>query len=157
VNWIWRDRKFLAEPDLVFTGDPDVPPPESRAIVGFPTSAEAQRILPNYQAPVEWFAVPNLLRDHQANQGDLIPTNGALMIAVAVALAPRRLVISGIDLYLHPQGKYPGVAGDPNAYDAMHSRETDVSFMREALSRYRGELAILSAALRRELSPEAPK
>ena len=26
VNWIWHDRKFLANPNLVFTGDPDVPP-----------------------------------------------------------------------------------------------------------------------------------
>jgi hypothetical protein len=157
VNWIWRDRGFLIEPDVVFTGDPDAPPPGSRAIVGFPTAAEAQRILQNVQAPVDWFTVPSLLRGHKPRRDPYVPTNGALMIATAVALAPRRLVISGIDLYLHPQGKYPGAAEDHNTYDAIHSRETDVSFMRDALSRYRGELTILSDALYRELSREPPK
>jgi hypothetical protein len=155
VNWIWRDRGFLTEPDLVFTGDPDAPPPGSRAIVGFATAAEAERILEGYRAPVDWFVVPRLLRDLSAYRD--VPTNGALMIAVAVALGPHRLVISGIDLYRHPQGKYPGAAEDTNHYDAIHSRETDVSFMRDALSRYRGALTILSDALNRELSPGALK
>jgi hypothetical protein len=153
VNWIWHDRDFLTKPDLVFTGDPDTPPSGSRAIVGFPTETEAQLILKGYAAPADWFVVPNLLHKGTAHRD--VPTNGALMIAVAVALAPRRLVISGIDLYLHPQGKYPGATGDFNNYDAIHSRETDVAYMRDALSRYRGELAVLSDALRRELSPEA--
>jgi len=155
VNWIWRDRGFLTEPDLVFTGDPDAPPPGSHAIVGFATAAEAERILEGYRAPVDWFVVRGLLRDLDAYRD--VPTNGALMIAVAVALAPRRLVISGIDLYRHPQGKYPGVAEDPNHYDAIHSRETDVSFMRDALSGYRGELTVLSDALNRELPPATLK
>lgn len=155
VNWIWRDRGFLTEPDLVFTGDPDAPPPGSRAIVGFANAEEAERILTGYAAPVDWLVVPHLLRDGTAYRD--VPTNGAFMIAAAAALAPRRLVISGIDLYLHPQGKYPGAAEDPNTYDAIHSRETDVSFMRDALSRYRGELTILSDALCRELSPEASR
>jgi hypothetical protein len=157
VNWIWHERGFLTDPNLVFTGDPDAPPPGSRAIVGFPTLAEAQRILQNYRAPVDWFAVPTLLADLETDRGGLTPTNGALMMAIAVALAPPRLVISGIDLYLHPQGKYPGAGDDPNAYDAIHSRETDISFMRDTVRRYRGALTILSDALRPVLSPEAPK
>jgi hypothetical protein len=101
-------------------------------------------------SPVDWFVVRHLLRDR--TEYPEIPTNGALMIAVAVALAPHRLVISGVDLYLHPGGKYPGLADQSNDYDAKHSRATDVFFMREALSRYRGDLTILSDALRRELS-----
>jgi hypothetical protein len=151
VNWIWRERGFLVEPNLVFTGDADAPPPGSRAIVGFPTEAESLRILQNYQAPTDWFAVSNLLPDSKTDRDDFKPTNGALMIAVAVALAPHRLVISGVDLYLHPQGKYPGDAEDLNAYDAIHSRETDLSFMRDAVSRHRGALTIFSDALRRAL------
>jgi hypothetical protein len=157
VNWVWRDRGFLIEPDVVFTGDPDAPAPGGRAIVGFPTGAEAQQILRNYPTPVDWFKVPSLLRGHRPRRDRFMPTNGALMIAVAVALAPRRLVISGIDLYLHPQGKYPGGAENHNTYDAIHSRETDITFMRYALSLYQGELAVLSDALCRELSPETLK
>jgi hypothetical protein len=152
VNWNWRDRGFLSEPDVVFTGDPDLPPPESRAIVGFPSHAEAQRILRGYQAPAAWFAVPRLLQDFVPQRHAFVPTNGALMIAVGVALAPRRLVISGIDLYSHPQGKYPGTVDDLNVYDAAHSRDTDVAFILAALSRYRGEQLILSEHLREALS-----
>jgi hypothetical protein len=152
VNWIWRDRGFMTEPDVVFTGDPDLPPPGSRAIVGFPNQAEAQRILQGYQAPAAWFAVPRLLQDTVSQRHAFVPTNGALMIAVGVALAPRRLVVSGIDLYSHPQGKYPGAADDLNAYDAAHSRDTDVAFILDALSRYRGERLILSEHLREALS-----
>jgi hypothetical protein len=157
VNWVWRDREFLVEPDVVFTGDPDEPTPGSGAIIGFPTEAEAQQILRNYPTPTDWFKVSSLLRYHKPRRDHFMPTNGALMIAVAVALAPRRLVISGIDLYLHPQGKYPGGGENHNTYDAIHSRETDITFMRYALSLYQGELAILSNALSRELSSETPK
>ncbi len=85
---------------------------------------------------MDWLVVPRLLRDFPTYRD--VPTNGALMIAVAVALTPARLVISGIDLYSHPQGKYPGVADDPQGYDAAHSRETDIACIRDALWRHKG-------------------
>ena len=154
VNWIWQDRKFMAEPDLVFTGDPDLPPPGSRAIVAFPTRGEAERIMKAYPKPVDWLVVPRLLHDFPTYKD--VPTNGALMIAVAVALAPRRLVVSGIDLYSHPEGKYPGVADDPAGYDSAHSRETDIACIRDALWRHKGQLTILSPALKRALISEIP-
>ena len=155
VNWIWRQRAFLIEPDLVFTADPDLPPPGSRAILGFPTAADADRILRAHlrqdRAPAAWFTVPDLLPELAARRWPAYPTNGALMVAVAAALRPQRLVIAGIDLYRDPQGKYPGANDEPNEYGGLHNRDTDLDYMRMALSAYDGALVILSAALRDSL------
>ena len=51
---------------------------------------------------------------------DVRPTNGAVMLATAVALQPSRLVISGVDLFNHPAGSYPGDSTTPNAYSQGH-------------------------------------
>ncbi|MEQ9123413.1 MAG: hypothetical protein RIM80_12705, partial [Alphaproteobacteria bacterium] len=48
------------------------------------------------------------------------PTNGFMMLATAVALKPRRLIVAGVDLYSHPEGAYPGDAGTQNAYAPAH-------------------------------------
>jgi len=155
VNWIWRQRAFLIEPDLVFTADPDLPPPGSRAILGFPTAAAADRILRAHlrqdRSPAAWFTVPDLSPELAAGRWPAYPTNGALMIGVAAALRPQRLVIAGIDLYQDPEGKYPGASDEPNEYGDLHDRNTDLDYMRTALSGYDGELVILSAALKSSL------
>ncbi len=85
---------------------------------------------------------------NQPPWSDLRPTNGAAMLAVATALQPRRLVISGIDLFSHPAGTYPGDTATPNAYTPGHDAESELEILLAALSAYRGELVILSKALR---------
>jgi hypothetical protein len=80
----------------------------------------------------------------------LRPTNGAAMLAVATALQPRRLVISGVDLFSHPAGTYPGDARTPNAYTPGHDADSELEILLAALSGYRGELVILSEALEKE-------
>jgi len=78
------------------------------------------------------------------------PTNGASMLAAAVALQPARLIISGIDLFSHPAGSYPGDSQTPNAYTPGHEPGSELALLLEALKAYRGELVILSEALARE-------
>jgi hypothetical protein len=70
------------------------------------------------------------------------------MLATAVALQPARLVISGIDLFSHPDGSYPGDTKTPNAYTPGHDAGSELSLLLEALDLYHGELIILSEALR---------
>ena len=69
------------------------------------------------------------------------------MIAAAVALQPERLTIAGVDLYLHPDGRYPGDALGNNQYAAVHTRDTDLAIIRCSLAQYRGELVISSDQL----------
>jgi hypothetical protein len=80
----------------------------------------------------------------------VIPTNGALMVAIAAALQPKRIVIAGIDLYQHPAGRYPG---DPGAYGyaSEHNAETDLAIIRRALDNCDCEAVILSDNLRQAL------
>src|SRR3546814_11040276 len=68
------------------------------------------------------------------------------MLATAVALQPRHLVVAGVDLFNHPAGAYPGDAVTPNAYTAAHEPGTELALLLEALSLYEGDLTILSPA-----------
>jgi hypothetical protein len=90
-----------------------------------------------------------LIREHEWSAR---PTNGALMIVAAVALQPERLMISGMDLFLHPDGRYPGDLRSSNEYAQVHSRGIDLEIIRCALTAYQGELVIGSEALRESLA-----
>lgn len=75
------------------------------------------------------------------------PTNGATMLATAVALQPARIIIAGIDLFEDPVGAYPGDDKTPNDYVVVHERTAEVEFILKTLRDYRGELIILSKPL----------
>lgn len=147
VNWIWLGRGFLTAPDVVFTADPDVVELPKRPVVIFPTREIGAPILVGYveaavadgYAFLDGFEPP--LADFTRPQ---YPTNGALMVALAAALQPRRLVIAGIDLYRHPKGKYAGPADNAEGYVAQHGEDIDVATIHAALDGFAGEVVILS-------------
>jgi hypothetical protein len=157
VNWIWAGRGWLAAPDMVFTGDPDLVRLPRQPIVAFPTAAVGEPILREHRArghrPLAGYAFLDRFEPAPADlSAPRIPTNGALMVALAAALRPRRLVIAGIDLYRHPEGKYPGVAGDPEGYTSQHGADIDLALIGSALDRFDGEAVILSDQLRQALA-----
>ena len=161
VNWIWRDRARLANPHLVFTADFD-PPSPGAPIVCFPTRADANRILASYVrrrigARTKYLVLPELPSSLLRKTWSHRPTNGAMMLAAAAQLRPSRLIVAGIDLYLHPQGKYPGAADEPNQYDAIHDRHVDLAFMRAALDRFDGDVDIQSVQLQSALAALGPQ
>ena len=161
VNWIWRDRARLANPHLVFTADFD-PPSPGAPIICFPIRADANRILASYVrrrigARTEYLVLPELPSSLFRKTWSHRPTNGAMMLAAAAQLRPSRLIVAGIDLYLHPQGKYPGAADEPNQYDAIHDRHVDLAFMRAALDRFDGDVDIQSVQLQSALAALGPQ
>ncbi len=153
VNHSWLERGFLTAPDMVFTGSKATLATVKGAIFGLQSIKSEARLL------VTRLMRPDLkgLRYATIERFDLYlseprwegvrPTNGAAMLAVAVALQPARLVISGVDLYSHPAGSYPGDTATPNAYSPGHEAESELALLMEALSLYKGELTILSPAL----------
>jgi hypothetical protein len=153
VNWIWRARGFLTEPDMVFTADPDLPTGKKQPIVIFPNREIGLPLLSGY---CRRFSPPkrsygfcsDLIPDPL--QGRL-PTNGALMIAVAAALAPQRLIIAGMDLYAHEAGRYPGDDKAVDGYARQHDRHSDLMLIRKALARHSGETVIIGEQLRAAL------
>lgn len=156
VNWIWRARGFLTEPNMVFTADPDLPSGRKRPLVIFPNRETGLPLLARYcrylAPPKRGYAFFDevLPGSFDAGRGSM-PTNGALMIVLAAALQPQRLIIAGMDLYQHGAGRYPGDDKAVDGYARQHDRNSDLALIRKALADYKGETIIigerLSAAL----------
>jgi hypothetical protein len=156
VNWRWKPRGFLADPQVVFVGDPATVHKIKHAIFGlWNTPLEygmlLRHLITRGPAPMKYFTMERISAVVRDQTWPARPTNGALMIAAGAALEPERLIIAGVDLYLHPDGRYPGDLLGNNQYARAHSRDTDLAIIRAALAQYRGELIILSDALRSAL------
>lgn len=155
VNWTWRARGRLARPDVVFTADPDLPPPDLRPVLAFPTARTGRRILLQHllagRRPRNGYVFADTLRPPLVSpEGPGIPTNGALAIAFAAALAPDTLVIAGMDLYRHPAGRYPGGVAI-EGYARGHSAACDLTVIGRALDAFEGQLVLLSPNLAQAL------
>lgn len=154
VNHMWLERGFLTNPDAVFTGGSPTMRKVGSAIFGVNTEdAEARLVSTRMFTPAKpatrFFRIADIAPDIAAfDWGHLRPSNGACMIAAAVALQPRRLIIAGIDLFQHPAGSYPGDQSVPNAYSPGHSRETETAFLLNQFAAYKGELILVGEILR---------
>lgn len=154
VNHVWLDRGFLTQPDMVFTGSKATLAVVRGPIYGLQSiRSEARLLVTRFLQPlsgrIRYATIERFgLFLSEPRWHGIRPTNGAAMLAAAVALQPRRLVIAGIDLFSHPAGTYPGDTSTPNAYSPGHSADSELALLLEALSLYKGELVILSPALR---------
>jgi hypothetical protein len=157
VNWRWAQRGFLAQPDIVFVGDAatvhKVPP----CIFGVWDTSNEYAVLLRHLVThglrrMEYFTMERLSPIAAPRAWAARPTNGALMVLAGAALQPERLIIGGMDLFLHRDGRYPGDVRSRNQYCHAHSRETDLAIIRQALEDYRGEVVILSDILRESLA-----
>ncbi len=156
VNWIWAQRNWFTAPDVVFTADSEITDLPKQPMIVFPTGEAGADILRAYSdadhAPRAGFiCLDSFDPPLAALDGPRIPTNGALMVALAAALQPRRLVIAGIDLYAHPRGKYAGPADNDEGYTSQHSAAVDLNVIGRALKSHEGEAIILSDNLRAAL------
>jgi hypothetical protein len=156
VNWRWRERGFLVRPDIVFVGDAatihKVPP----CIFGlWSVKLEHAMLLRHLvtHGPIamEYFTVERFSPLAAEQRWPVRPSNGALAIVSAAALAPERLIIGGMDLFRHADGRYPGEGRSRNEYSTAHKLETELALIDLALRDFRGELVILSAILRDHL------
>jgi len=156
VNWRWRARGLLTEPDVVFVGDAATMTRVSSCIFGFWNVALERgmllrRLATRGPAPIEFVTMERVSPIIRDRAWPARPTNGALAVLLATALQPERLTIAGIDLFRHPDGRYPGDALARNDYSHVHAMSTDLAIIRLGLQDYRGELVVLSEILRRAL------
>jgi len=155
VNNKWCGRHFLTQADVVFAGGKPSFRSISSSIFGVPTpDAERNLLLLRIYNPMvgrtEYFNALEL--GHSIGQyswGHLRPTNGACMLATAVALAPDKIIVAGIDLFQHPAGSYPGNSTVPNSYSPGHNRDYELEFMMKIFSAYRGEIVIVGDILKK--------
>ena len=158
VNFRWLDRGMFTDPDMVFVGSPLTTARIRSCVFGFRTIAwESEMMLrhllldrsPRRLVHFTYERVSPFLND---GAWPCAPTNGAVMVATAVGLHPRRLILAGIDLFSDVRGRYPGDMVGENDYPQMHSRKVDVEVLARALADYRGETVIMNELLREELS-----
>lgn len=156
VNHSWKSRSVLMDPDVVFTGSYSTMRALNPPMFGLQQETGEQTLL-SEKGPwallhrFSYFSVERLgpyLDDF--DWGEHRPTNGAAMIAMAVALKPKRLIIAGVDLFRHPDGSYPGDKTTPNAYTPAHSSDKELSFICHCLDRFDGEVVIFGEILDRE-------
>jgi hypothetical protein len=159
VNHSWKARggPFLA-PDLVFTGARDsvmALRPPCGFVFGKIHSEEKvlSRLLASWRR-LRYGTVERLGLHRSGLDGRAAPTNGALMLATAVALRPRRLIVAGIDMFSDPAGAYPGDTVTRNAYAVGHDASFEREFILEALNRHDGELIVFGRALRADLQAQ---
>ena len=157
VNRKWAGRSFFDKPDMVFTARQSVMVGTENAVFGVRSHASELRLLRTRAFdPRRWrsvFARADLIAPALVDYdwGAFRPTNGAAMLAVSVALKPKRLIVAGIDMYSHPDGAYPGDAATPNAFAPAHDAATEREFLLQRLEDYSGELVIVGDTLREAL------
>ena len=151
VNHTWLDRGLLTEPHAIFTGTVPTVKAIRRPVIFCLRSRRAEkRVILRCLFTLRRIRIGSIerygvigaesFRTHQ-------PTNGAMMLATAVALKPERLIVAGIDLFQDSRGAYPGDGATPNAYTAIHDRNMELEFILSLFANYDGELLILSEVL----------
>ncbi len=153
ANHGWMARPHLNKPHVVFTGTQSSMKKLSDCIIAvYGDTAERVLLMSKgisvFKKPMSYF-VANLLTpiDFCFAWAPHRPTSGAVMIATAVALQPKQLVIAGLDMFSHRSGAYASGDKTPNAYTAAHSGEKEALFLKQVLKGYEGKLIILSPAL----------
>lgn len=152
VNWRWIERGFLTRPDLVFVGDAATLHRVDSCVYGL-WSIELERamllrhLVVRGPRAMEFATIERLSPLAAASRWPARPSNGALAILTAVGLAPERIVIGGIDLFSHPDGRYPGVPDACNDYASVHRRDVELELIASALSSFGGEVVIVGDIL----------
>ena len=149
VNWRWKERGFLPDPDVVFVGDAATLHRLSPRVFGLWNIPLEYGMLLRYLVThgprrMEYFTMERISPLVRDRSWPARPSNGALMIAAATALRPERLTIAGIDLFKHPEGRYPGDDRSLNEYSRVHTRDVDLAIIDLALRDFPGELVILA-------------
>ena len=155
VNHLWQQRGRLIHPDVVFVGTPETLKKVRPCIYGFSSvRKEYGMLLRNLWTsgpqPIEYCTVERLCNFQEYSRTDKL-SNGTLMVMVAAALRPKRLIIGGIDLYRHPDGRYPGDFHATNNYAPTHDRNIELDVITATLREFPNELVIIGDVLHQSL------
>jgi len=158
ANLRWLDRGFLDNPDIIFSFRADAVRARPGAIIAARSIKSARQVLVGryplrvFSRVVEYLVLEELPLALIHRPGDFVPSTGALMLDLAVALKPKRVIVAGFDLFSHPGGAYPGDSTVPNAFAFDHDREFEVDCVAHVLEHFDGEVVIIGDILRERLT-----
>lgn len=160
VNISWRGQGPHQAPDLVFS-NLNAALQQLRPRVGFVVRkrSDAEHMRRQFRRSprrIRLMSGESLGVIASDDASGFLPTNGAVMLATAVALKPRRLVVAGIDLFSDPAGAYPGDTRTPNDYALGHDRDAERDYIVGLLRAFDGELVVYGAALKAALITPLP-
>lgn len=150
VNHRWLERGIFTSPDAIFTGAVEsVVKIGKDALYIFISDERAMRMVMRAKKLVPRLSFTNIedlgfpLVDFKPYQ----PTNGLIMLYLAVKLSPDTLTVAGIDLYKDPHGCYPDESTTPNHYTSAHDKNKELALILGLLASYQGELIIVGEGL----------
>ncbi len=151
VNHQWMQDDYMTGADVVFAGVKISMRAAGSTLIGVASGRKEQallgtRFLTPWRGRLRYVVVEEIADLGESLHGPLRPTTGAVMLAAAIALAPRRLIVAGMDMFSDKAGAYAGGTQAVNAYTSAHDRDTDAAFIRTHLARYDGEIMTLSPA-----------
>ena len=153
VNHRWLARGYFTEAHAVFTGAVEsVISVGTDSLYVFISPERAMRMVMRAREQVPRLSFTNA-RDLGFPLAELAPyqpTNGLIMVYLAVKLNPPTLTVAGIDLYRDPRGAYPDKTATPNHYTSAHDEAREVGMLLELLASYTGELRIIGDNLASE-------
>lgn len=141
VKHRWLAEGRIKRADAVFTGTAETAAKLPHPIMLVQDAASAARLVFERAwrgglTPLRLGVVEALVAGYRAETPTgARMTNGAAMLATAVALAPARLCVAGVDLYSHPAGAYPGAPDGQNAYAPAHDQRAERDFALAMLAR----------------------
>ena len=150
VNHRWLERGLFTSPSAIFTGALDsVRHVGNNILYVFINDERAMRIIQKVRKQISrlYFTNATDLGFPIEEFSPYQPTNGLVMLYVAINLRPDQLVIAGIDLYQDPRGCYPDMTSTPNMYTAAHSSDRELDLMLRLLASYCGSLTIIGEKL----------
>ena len=153
VNHRWLERGVLTSANAIFTGALDsVLAFGKDALYVFIEHERSMRIIRKAKQRIRKLSFCNAedlgfpIEQFYPYQ----PTNGLIMIYVAVNLRPDKLTIAGVDLYCDPRGCYPGETSTPNVYTSGHDSHRELDLILCLLKSYQGDLTIIGDRLKYE-------
>lgn len=149
VNHQWMEDGYMTRADVLFAGVKKSMRAAGPRLIAVATRRKEQallgvRLLMPWRGRFRYVVVEDIAPVGDKLHGHPRPTTGAVMLAAAVALAPRRLIVAGMDMFSDKSGAYPGRPGAVNAYALSHDKDTDAAFICQHLARFEGEVVTLS-------------
>lgn len=149
VNHQWMEDGYMTGADVLFAGVKKSMRAAGPRLIAVASRRKEQsllgvRLLTPWRGRLRYVVVEDIAPVGDTLHGHPRPTTGAVMLAAAVALAPRRLIVAGMDMFSDASGAYPGRPDAVNAYALSHDKTTDAAFIRQHLARHEGEIVTLS-------------
>lgn len=149
VNHQWMEDGYMTEADVLFAGVKKSMRAAGPILIAVASRRKEQallgvRLLMPWRGRFRYVVVEDIAPIGDSLHGNPRPTTGAVMMAAAVALEPRRLIVAGMDMFSDRSGAYPGRPEAVNAYALSHDKGTDAAFIRQHLAHYQGEIITLS-------------